>query len=222
MFILVLATGAILIGACELTSRGERELVCSTDPVPGTIHPLETGNSWTYSNFDIYGYEHGHNTMTVGEEIRIPVAENIPSAYEILWDDYDGDDPRRLAINRNDGFYYVGQIQWEDIQLHPVLYVKYPAEKGDEFAGGAPVFGAEGVTENTSTYEVVSTDSSIATPAGVFVAYVYRREFQPLEDVSLLLTEDYFYAPGVGLVGRNVHSKNGTIKRLLRLYELCR
>jgi hypothetical protein len=139
------------------------------------IIPLKVGNQWTYriTTFDSSGH-----TMFYGSLVLSIVNDTvIQNERWFLWNDGGA-----LYTNRRDGY-------WLFNNGASLLYVKYPASKGDIYRYGTDSLYAP-ITR------IISIDSLIAVPMGIFSCFVHEwRE----------ITGDYissvsFYSPNIGLI----------------------
>lgn len=220
---------SLTLGACELTSPDDRGLVCSKEPQPGVIQPLEVGNYWTFQVRGTAGRFIKMITQSVVDSLEFAYEGRDIRAWQIYWDHghrFDDQEGTPLLSNGIDGLYNNGMVRLGDTVLTNGIRLLYPTTAGTQFdPGGTRILSGGLVREfDDLRTTVVSTDSIIATPAGLFSAYVYSRTHIPSGDADdeLEVTIDLFYSPGIGPVAEITHSRLGTHKELLADYLLCR
>ena len=199
--------GTVLIfSGCGLLNGDDNDKLNELLPPENELIPLEVGNYWVYEQW----YLDPSNKDTVREEIigtrRIIAEDNIADAYKSVRFRYDSRpaDDALIALKANgpDGHYFLGG--WTEIDS---LYINnrryaYPAEAGDSLESRQILFDTE-MQEykigSTRTIELMETNRTITTPAGVFEnCYVYRHQ-----DYNRLFPYyQYIYVkPGIGIVG---------------------
>jgi hypothetical protein len=139
------------------------------------IIPLDIGNTWYYKMQYFLGSEHVENidvTWTINHTIEIDgttIFQVDRSTEEF-----------RLYANDNQGLLIYGSEMGN--LPKPDLVVKFPAEIGDTWYD---IYGAK--------IEVLSINSSVSVPAGVFNCYSIHRTHWFYESHE-------FWAPNIGLV----------------------
>lgn len=201
-----IASVLVLFSGCSLLGGEDEKKIKELIPPQQELIPLEVGNYWVYEQW----YLDPSNKDTVREEIigtRRIIAEDIMvDAFESVRFRYDSQpaDDALIALKANgqDGHYFLGG--WTDIDS---LYINnrryaYPAEAGDTLSSRQILFDTETKEYkigSTRTIELMETNRTITTPAGVFEnCYVYRHQ-----DYNRLFPYyQYIYVkPGTGIVG---------------------
>ncbi len=201
---------ALLSISCDSSSPAEKEriLVCTQDPVPRVLMPLEVGNFW-----DLVAQRHDG---TVVDTLRTIITTKLsPEKYGIegafVAEEYNFSDPlnvwRKLIWkNEPDGLLLAGLIRDADTVITNFRKYPFPATSGDTFysyvVDSSNVPG-ELVRVDSTEWSVFSVGHLVSTPVREFstVVFKYYRE-SPLFDVS----GDNIYeqvAPGIGVVARD-------------------
>jgi len=195
----------IIIAGCGFTGNEKKELNELIAPENELI-PLEVGNYWVYEQW----YLDPSFKDTVREEVigkrRIVAEDIIVDAFESVRFRYDtrpADDARLpLKANGSNGHFFLGG--WANVDS---LYInnrryKYPAEVGDSWESRQILFDTEKKEYkigNTRTIELIATNKTVMTSAGVFEnCYVYKH--QDYKDLFPYFQFIYI-KPGIGIVG---------------------
>lgn len=174
-----------------------------TTPISGphvqSIMPMAEGNMWVGSE-------------TTYDALGAPVAVHQDTLQILTFlTEKDGgwfaDDNRNRYRNSASGLFFKNALAMHQL-------AKYPAQPGDTFTTGQRV-----ITPTDTAYrsgirgDVVSTDTTVTTPAGTFHCYHYRSEgWLDVDSTRIYQVESAFYAPGVGLVMRQVNDTTGVLK----------
>ncbi len=202
-------TGCDILGGNEDSSL--KELLVPQNE----LIPLEVGNYWVYEQW----FLDPSNKDTVREEVigtRQIIAEDIiVNAFETVRFRYDtrptDDALFSLKANGIDGHFFLGG--WAKVDS---LYInnrryKYPAEVGETWESRQILFDTD-IKEykigNTRTIELIDTNRTITTSAGVFEnCYVYKhQDYNPLFPYFQFV----FIKPGIGIVGGETIASNDT------------
>lgn len=177
----------------------------STEPfVSGNdLMPLAIGNRWIYvADTLIPGYE--HDTIEIAEDMilgwnreRWFRSRETARNYGVLY------------TNRADGLWINPTIDFTYLQH----YGLHPARKGDVFNHDTlPGVSLDGTTVDTfATAAVVRAIRRVTVPAGIFNCYVYTQRSISQSTGDTLYGDEYFIAPGVGIVKYAIPGPNLTV-----------
>ncbi|MES2766500.1 MAG: hypothetical protein V4642_11555 [Bacteroidota bacterium] len=172
----------IILSGCSDNSSNPAE---ST----GEIWPLKVGNQWIFKIHVIDSI--GAAERTVLDTSTVIGSKTINNE---IWYDIYQDGIVQLKIyfkNRPDGL-------WAIHKDESALVYKFPAKVGDI------------MLENDEKLEVISTDTSITTPAGIFICYAYREinnfEFDGKSETTEKIS---YFAPNIGQIKSEVKSLRG-------------
>lgn len=202
--LILLLTALLLINGCS-----EDDVVVPDSQYTDTIMPLAVDNFWTYAD-TTYNETNGIEAFSkIGITGYRRITYDNERFFVFLWTGFDmpEDTPRlrsNLVNNEAQGLFYYGQqIDSQTTELNRRLFVKYPAEEGDEW-----------IFTNDTSIRCISVSTPFLTPLGIFDSYVYEtasnegtRFFSSLigieETPSLRNNEvtHLYYAPEVGYVG---------------------
>lgn len=173
--LILLLSGVVIIGGCGVTESDNKETLTE-------LIPLEVGNYWVYEQW----YLDPSNKDTVREEVigerRIIAEDIIVNAFESVRFRYDtrpaADAILPVKANGPDGHYFLGAwANVDSIYINDRRY-KYPAEIGDTWESRQTLFDTEKKEfkiGNTRTIELIDTNRTVTTSAGVFEnCYVYK------------------------------------------------
>lgn len=166
--------GLLLIAACDTTG------IPSEDVTGESLIPLRIGNEWIWRTTE-QSFVDGWPDSVYFDTTRVVSDVVLEDERWYTLRTSDGD---VLATNRPSGYWESGP---GGIGAH--LVFQHPAEVGDTF----PAISAF----DSSFVRVMSLDTTITVPAGMFQAVHYA---QITTTNGLSFTCDFFVAPGVGLV----------------------
>jgi hypothetical protein len=208
----------------------EPELVCTKEPAPGVLLPLEKGNYWDYAVYSFMG--------TVTDTIRLEVIGAFETAFQgqlintygtvFSFQGQIPDSTQRLLSNLEGGLYDLGVATTKDTALVKELWYPYPAEIGSTGKLTRIHFDSsddKGWSIIDTVYsELKAKDVDISAPIGLFQAYHYNYLNPPAPDVSLGDNIDDYYVPGIGMVGqvqRGSDIDSALVKRSFYLVDYC-
>ncbi|HYF02255.1 MAG TPA: hypothetical protein VEC36_02680 [Patescibacteria group bacterium] len=168
----------------------------SSNPSENTeeIWPLKVGNQWIYRIHII-------DSIGAAERIVLDTTTVIDSKTidNEIWYDIYQNGIVQLKIyfkNRPDGL-------WAIHKAESALVYKFPAKVGDIL-----------FENEDEKLEVISTDTSITTPAGIFKCYAYKETDYREIFGEIEITEKINYvSPNIGPVAASVQSSNGIKSR---------
>ncbi len=179
-----------------------------------TLHPLNSGSWWDYSDKN-YG-EVTASKATLGDSVLLNGDSYIP----LSWSTMEDLNVSFLFSSDETGVFAAGGISPTDTMISPVLYVPNKAVP-DETWNYSPIEYVK--TDNkfrlseAVTMKCIAADSIVSLPAGVFNCAVYQysytnsysrsaisgiRIYSPVRAASgeTTYTERLFFTPGIGLV----------------------
>ncbi|GMQ83220.1 MAG: hypothetical protein BMS9Abin05_2710 [Rhodothermia bacterium] len=205
-------------------------LVCTNDPIPGPLVPMEVGNYWDYDILDHKGEVTDSARFEILEEIFLDELGGANRQFVANWHDIGSpaQETREIWTDENDGTHFSGFIMGVDTAAADFLRFGYPATPGDVFVGYDYTRDSETgilVKTDTSEYTLVAVDEIIQTPAGRFSTYVYKVLRDPPGGVLWGTWLYLHYAPGFGLVARVVWpgraERQGEIELQFLLRDYC-
>lgn len=152
------------------------------------IVPLSVGNYWKYKFTD---YESSNPTIRYSEEHI--TQDTIIDFQEYFVLEQVGFDNKMFSFNDNSGYNQIPNI----FDFNFGMYVKYPAQVGDEFY----------YNQFVDSVKIISINKKITVPAGTFECYHYQSfdTFSRMDEsgnvIEKLISQlDFYYSVGVGLV----------------------
>ena len=192
-------------------------------PGKQAILPLKVGNTWTYvDSVYLSGSQPGayNSTMTVTGQTTVTIDTTHYDVFELMMFDSLYMESTVLYM-QNDalGLWNYGVACLTDTLMAPIFYAQYPVSIGSRF-GKIFLICALGNPTGMGPGEVVCThtDTLYTTPAGTFSCIRYHEYY----DMPVFGVFDiYLYmAPGVGIVGQEMYTDNGDMKKRLSSYTL--
>lgn len=202
---LIIIAILILIAGCS-----DRDTVKAGKQFSDTILPLAEDNYWIFEDSVFVDGEFDKleiKKMGITGASQIGYAGETIWVYHWAWYDMPEDKAqirRSLVRNEDEGLAYYGQKMGSSYtEFARRLFIKYPAEQGEEWT----------YTEG-ALIQCVSLETVYETPLGSFQAIEYRMTLG--ETVQYL-----YYVPEVGYVGM-IEKNNGVIvrKRGLKEYQV--
>jgi hypothetical protein len=210
---------------------------CTNNPITSNpsenevLLPLSSGNSWFYVTYTymgdsvIPGLTDSNRTTIIGQTIVYHNGQQYDVSIAAFFYPSNAAQPvdsKWLYWNGNDGLYILGGLASKDTLIDKLLYLKYPVARGDTWI--APHLTYDLIlnrffVDDTLSYNCVSTDEELVTPAGTFQCYVYHHRIRPEEDVLEYWDYYEYYALGIGKVGTIIRSSlDGSMKSKSLLY----
>ncbi|HYF02254.1 MAG TPA: hypothetical protein VEC36_02675 [Patescibacteria group bacterium] len=162
------------------------------------IIPLKVGNQWIFKRYHIDST--GTQIAEYRDTMQITGTKMFDN--EMWYKTYISAGSGYITaevfqLNRANGLWnrdYIGE---------PNLAVKFPAQAGDTFYSGEPDDLQD--TMFHRKMHVLSTDTTITTPAGMFKCYAYGYYYNS----SKILAQLIFYAPSVGYIKEELYAGTG-------------
>jgi hypothetical protein len=186
--LIVLLVGVLMF---QLSCR-DSGIVTTLEPLPAakdSIIALRVGNRWLW-HVTTYALDGGGSTYL--DSMKIDSAQTAGSDQ---WFFPSGALGPLAFANRTDGCYYKS---FYGIPPTPgFLFYKYPARRNDKYKAPQEQFSGNStwIVDTLRMMTVLSTDTTITSPAGTFQGYLYRYERTNGSGYSL-----EFLAPSVGWV----------------------
>ncbi len=154
------------------------------------IVPLNIGNQWVYRN---YYYPLGDTSLVSETGTEYSITKDTVINNERWFLISSAGFPQG---NRADGYYLLKKDNAGNEK--PILYIPYPAQKGEEVVTGYGIL------------KVVSVDTTITVDGNIYRCYCYspKEEF-PNSGFTLM-----FYSPGVGNVLTESYAVNGSTGKI--------
>ncbi|MFC2131198.1 hypothetical protein ACFLSQ_07165 [Bacteroidota bacterium] len=172
----------------------------STNPtiVSDVLMPLNVGNYWINKVTEYNPQGNVISIDTVHGYVAMDSIWNNEKIYRMSITSNESAYDNSFILNRNTGVYLLNPSSGEN---EPLLYLKYPAVKGDFF-----LFRSD-------TMWVEEIDVEYTVPAGTFKCYKYKN--QSIFDDSTIYKEYHYYSPGTGPITSETYYEDENTKMYL-------
>ena len=206
------------LGLVVLISLG---VGCTDDDETGDVMPLSIGNTWVYQG-RYFSRNDANSTWidTVSSSVLDTMTVSIQnSSYNafVMEGFYDipglEHNANWLISNEPDGLYIIGGKIDDDVTPHKSLLIQYPYALNSVWSATAiyyvfetGTFPSSGAFSPSTIYEIkcVNKNKEVNTLAGKFRCDVFHYMRQTVDNVANEYDFYDYYAPGIGLVKREV------------------
>jgi hypothetical protein len=216
LFTILLITGCKKVGG-PVASENARTVIV----------PLVVGNQWQFvdSTFSYSGTVQQVDTTILGITGSMTIQYQSKNYLSYYWNWFDQSnklpsDRYLLCSNESDGLNFYGGVTSKGVYiLVKNVNPKYPVNVGDIWEDISFIINQDNTIGiyDTTQLQCIATENIINTPAGSFKCCVSQRTAKSYP----FSIEEYYYAPGIGMIGMTSKTNNKvTFRKVLISYHL--